>query len=351
MSPKGHNFDDPMYRTCLFCNDDLRANDTIEQFPVGRRLAFDSARGRLWVVCTNCERWNLTPLETRWEAIDTCERLFQAERKRVTTDHIGLARLDEGLELVRIGKPLDEEFAAWRYGDQFGKRRRRNLAEGIAIAGAAGVALAGAITVGAAAGLGVLTYHLGQNVVRKKRSRRIIACVPTTDGETLTVLGNNIDETRIKSDFSAETRWQLLLPHEHGTITLTDDWALNALGLIMPTINGTGGSANRVHLAVKRLEAVHHASHFLRSAAALSNHDARPGTLGTIGKLPVDVRLAIEMAANEQNERHALEGEMWLLEFAWEQAEVIARIADDLLVPAEVERKLESLKEQQRKQR
>ncbi len=337
-----------MYRTCLYCNGDLHANDTIEQFPVGRRLAFDSARGRLWVVCTSCERWNLTPLETRWEIIDTCERLFRAERKRVTTDHIGLAKLDEGLELVRIGQPLDEEFAAWRYGDQFGKRRWRTITEGIAIAGAAGLALAGAIAVGAAAGLGIAGYHLGQNMIRKKRARRIIACVPTTDGDTVTVLGSNIEETRIKSDLTVETRWKLVLPHEHGIITLTDDWAVNALSMLMPTINGTGGSANRVHRAVKRLEAVHHAGHFLQSAAALSSHGSRPGALGTIGKLPVDVRLAIEMAVNEQNERHALEGEMWLLEFAWEQAEVIAKIADGLLVPAEVERKLERLKEQQR---
>ena len=34
--------------------------------PVGRRLAFDPAKGRLWVVCRSCERWNLTPLEERW---------------------------------------------------------------------------------------------------------------------------------------------------------------------------------------------------------------------------------------------------------------------------------------------
>ncbi|WP_419165580.1 hypothetical protein [Candidatus Palauibacter sp.] len=114
-----------MYKTCLFCNRSLRSNEVVEAFPVGRRLAFDSAKGRLWVVCRHCQRWNLTPLEERWEAIETCEKLFRRTRVRTSSDNIGLARHPEGLELVRIGEPLRPEFAAWRYGDQFGRRRRR----------------------------------------------------------------------------------------------------------------------------------------------------------------------------------------------------------------------------------
>src|SRR5688500_8471705 len=89
-----------MYSTCLFCNHGLGSNEAIEAFPVGRRLAFDQQRGRLWVVCRHCEKWNLTPLEERWDAIESCERRFRDTRKRVSTDNIGLARLSEGLELV-----------------------------------------------------------------------------------------------------------------------------------------------------------------------------------------------------------------------------------------------------------
>ena len=125
-----------MYSTCLFCNSDLGANKSLEHFPVGRRLAFDSAAGRLWVVCRKCERWNLSPLETRWEAIEEAERAFRNTKLRVSTDNIGLAQLKEGTELVRIGAPLRPEFAAWRYGDQFGKRQRRFIARSIAGASA-----------------------------------------------------------------------------------------------------------------------------------------------------------------------------------------------------------------------
>src|SRR5512135_3051288 len=116
-----------MYSTCLFCNKPLGHNESIESFPVGQRLAFDAARGRLWVICRGCERWNLSPLEERWEAIEQAERLFRDTRRRVSTDNIGLAKLRDGTTLVRIGEPLRPEFAAWRYGDQFGRRRRRQL--------------------------------------------------------------------------------------------------------------------------------------------------------------------------------------------------------------------------------
>lgn len=39
-----------MYSTCIFCNKPLGANEVLESFPVGRRLAFDGAKGRLSIV-------------------------------------------------------------------------------------------------------------------------------------------------------------------------------------------------------------------------------------------------------------------------------------------------------------
>jgi hypothetical protein len=120
-----------MYGTCLFCNASLGANEVVETFPVGRRLAFDARRGRLWVVCRRCERWNFSPIEERWEAVEDLERMFRETRVRASTENVGLARHREGLELVRIGQPLRPEFAAWRYGDQFGRRRRRAILDGV----------------------------------------------------------------------------------------------------------------------------------------------------------------------------------------------------------------------------
>src|SRR3712207_8482965 len=76
-----------MYSSCLFCNAQLGENDQLPTFPVGQRIAYDAAKGRLWVVCPRCARWNLTPLEERWEAIEQCERLYRGTRLRVSTDN------------------------------------------------------------------------------------------------------------------------------------------------------------------------------------------------------------------------------------------------------------------------
>ena len=104
-----------MYKTCIYCNRGLGTNEALEHFSVGRRLAYDAEKGRLWVICERCRRWNLSPMHERWEAIEECERLYHDTPTRFSTDNIGLARLPEGVELVRVGKPLREEFAAWRY--------------------------------------------------------------------------------------------------------------------------------------------------------------------------------------------------------------------------------------------
>src|SRR5438105_8606074 len=166
-----------MYSTCLFCHSDLGANEVIESFPIGRRLAFDAATGRVWVICRKCERWNLTPLEERWEAVEQCERLFTQTRLRVSSENIGLSRLREGLELVRIGKPLRPEMAAWRYGDQFGRRRRKYLIT----TGAIGIAAAGVLIAGPATGIlaggGFGMFQLLNGLQRAARDRIVRARV------------------------------------------------------------------------------------------------------------------------------------------------------------------------------
>lgn len=36
-----------MYRACLYCQSHLGRNEFLPRFPVGKRLAFDVAKGRL----------------------------------------------------------------------------------------------------------------------------------------------------------------------------------------------------------------------------------------------------------------------------------------------------------------
>lgn len=375
-----------MYQTCIFCNGALGANEAIEHFPVGRRLAFDEARGRLWVVCRRCERWNLTPLDERWEAIEECERLFRETRLRVSTENIGLARIREGLELVRIGSPQRPELAAWRYGDQFGRRRLRHIAyTGVGVAALGGIMLVGPATGIVAGGGGWMLFNVVNQIYRsydqmrvrlrlrlsgddtprvlRKRHIRSAHVVPDEGGASwaLRVAYDPYARTPDASDwFRPVGRWG---GRERGThfqiLEVRGDEALRVAGLILPQVNAAGARGAEVQEAVQLMEELPDpAALFARYAATTVHTFGRTQNGGMrreslpdgivsrpLADQPLAVRLALEMAAHEESERRALEGELALLELAWQEAEEIAAIADDLTTPAEVDASLARLKE------
>jgi hypothetical protein len=55
---------------------------------------------------------------------------------------------------------------------------------------------------------------------------------------------------------------------------------------------------------------------------------------GSLRRLPDLTRIALEIAVSEESERRALDGELAQLEAAWREAEEVAAIADELLLPA-----------------
>ena len=362
-----------MFTRCIFCHGALGTNEALAVFPVGRRLAFDPARGRLWVVCRQCERWNLSPLDERWEAIEGAERLYRDTRRRASTDQIGLARLPDGTELVRVGRPQRPEFAAWRYGDQFG-RRRRGLATAGGIAAAVGIG-ATVATAGAAIPLlsGMLAFAptaflLAASGVRSPRSLRQIH-VPLAEDATAIVTVNELQHVRLVEQPDAQG-WGIALPYAHrydprtgrswtsylnlnlpgslGTATLTGAVAHDAATRLLPLVNGRGARQRQVQAAVSLLEESPEPTRFFAHAAGrVREWGAQQsfGDTGSLRHLPAPVRLALEMAAHETAERQALEGELAALERAWQEAEEIAAIADDLLLPTGVRARLARLKQ------
>ncbi len=346
-----------MYRTCLFCSSDLGHNEAVEHFPVGRRLAYDAAKGRLWVVCRKCERWNLTPLEERWEAIEECERAFRATRLRVSTDQIGLARLRDGLELVRIGDPQRPEMAAWRYGDQFGRRRRRQyLIGGGAVLIAGTVVVAGTLLGIMGAGAISPVWNIANSLVQVYRTKKLIS-VPAPEGVLRTRL---MDVERIRLTVHGDTL-QLSVPvavpgarmswrnKNRETRILEGEAAVRAAGALLPLVNRSGGSAADVQRAVGIVEEAESPERlFAKAAQTLAARSGSgfgdPRRRTSLKRVPLATRLALEMAAHEDTERRALEGELYLLEDAWKQAEEIAAIADDMFLPHSVDADLARLR-------
>jgi hypothetical protein len=348
-----------MYHTCLYCTKDLGTNDVLETLPIGRRVAFDAARGRLWVICPLCAKWNLVPFDNRLETIDACERLFRDTRMRYSTDHIGLARMREGLELVRIGEALRPEYAAWRYGDRFASRRRRNIIVGTTV-GVAGV--------GAIIGLNVLIgsmsalqFFIQGGTGIYKQTRIVSRFVPESGGPPLTLTRRDLDSARlevgpIERDAPEVLPWGLTVPARYGirgrwtrprrigeTVTLTGRDAVQALGHVLPPMAGTAGSRDHVRRAVDIVED-HPTLDSIVSQWSAHWTKRLPNT-ARLTKLAAAPRLALEMLANEESERRWLEGELKLLEHQWREAERLAEIADRLAVPAEVDEAVARLRD------
>jgi hypothetical protein len=384
-----------MYRTCIFCSSDLGENEALEHFPVGARLAFDAWQGRLWAVCGKCGRWNLSPIEERWEAVEEAEKHFRDSRLRVHSENIGLAKLPDGTRLIRVGEALPGELAAWRYGDMLRHRRYRHwLAIGGAVA--AGGALLGGVHLATAAGLGAAGSwgpQLFAQAMMYRKARTPIARLAAPEsptGEELLLRRIHLNGARLTegSDGGVAVRLPYVhLPHAPiagvagRPVVLQGEAARSVIGRAMVDANARGASQRRVDEAIGLLTAAGGPEAYLHGVAgegrslglrpihslfyAMSQRGALARTFWWMrfrwmgagfppGSLADDGRerqrewrreyrranrpwknnapqLAVEMALHEESERRALEGELAALEAAWREAEEIAHIADSLL--------------------
>jgi hypothetical protein len=335
-----------MYRSCIFCSAPLGSNESIERFPVGRSLAFDGEKGRLWAVCPKCARWNLAPIEERWEAIEDAERLFHDTRTRVQRENVGLARLPNETWLVRVGQALPGELAAWRYGQTLVRRRNPySLAGRMVLAGVAGLAEA---TMAVAAGVLALANGPytpsprepapGQGPVRfvprpaktdaipviVRRHDLIGARLREPEGGGMAIHFVNVREVwnvpRVAGDDTPYARVS------SAPLVVAGEAARALLTRAMVLVNDRGARRGGVEAALRRISAAGSAEDFMRNAA----RNGRP----LIPENPDFIErwgdLALEMALHEETERRALDGELAMLEAMWHEAEQIASIADRL---------------------
>jgi len=354
-----------MYATCTFCHRALGRNESLEVFPVGRRLAFDADKGRLWVVCTACHQWNLTPLEERWEAIEGAERLFRASKLRQSTDNIGLATVGDGTELIRIGKPQRPEMAAWRYGRNF-VRRWKGMAIGAGV-GAAAVAASALVVppaalialASAAVGFGALggqmirmggkVAFVGRYLLDNEQQYVLVSPKMLSDVRLIEHAGEwALRVPYLSRRPNVERRWSDVVDlGGMGHVTIRGQEADNAARQLLPLINGFGARPSVVSSAATLASTWSNASEgFAYSLARAREVHAKQlyGDLGSLSYLPPAMRLALEMSLHEEQEQRALAGELAELERTWREAEIVAGIADDLLTPASVLNRVNQLK-------
>ncbi len=324
-----------MYNHCIFCSAGLGENELMASFPTGRRLAFDEALGRLWVICPSCQRWNLSPVEERWEAIEECAALFAKANLKAGTENIQICKLLDGSELVRIGDAKQTEFAAWRYGDQLGARRRMIVkATAINAAVIGGVAATLALS-GLVPGFVLLSFASSGLMLNHTLKAARVLRISTSDG-WIKVVARDIRHAKLSA--GGEEGWSLMvpapsrlrgrdpLPSERRWIRLIGHEANHPIGKLTASINSAGASKSSVQDALQVLEKSGDVEETYLAAARMSGA-GRP-----LVTLPQGVRLALEMCAHEVTERRALEGELSDLRQAWREADEIAAIADSLLL-------------------
>jgi hypothetical protein len=383
-----------MYQHCIFCSAKLGENEVLEHFPVGERLAFDAWKGRLWVVCPKCGRWNLSPLEERWEAVEEAEKGFRDSRLRVHSENVGLAKLPDGTRLIRVGEALPGELAAWRYGDMLRHRRYRHWMM-VGGGAAVGIALVSGMHVVAAAGMGAVGSWAPQLVTHGlmyRKARRPVLRLSAEDsptGEEVLLRRIHLNGARLVEGTKGPVA--LHLPGALGqrrtelpdgrvvwvgerSVVLEGEVARSVLSRAMVDANERGASQRRVDEALSLITRAGGPEEYVQGVARESRSlGVRPihslffgasnGVRRLLGSFRGELigagldsrmswsasralrreyrrerrlgktaapRLALEMALHEESERRALQGELAALEAAWREAEEIARIADAL---------------------
>jgi hypothetical protein len=167
-------------------------------------------------------------------------------------------------------------------------------------------------------------------------------------GEGSAVTAGELDELALLVPGSLEDSPLAIELHrsgKHGTTeTFEGPHLMTLAGLALARRNRTAGRPAHIRAAVDLLDRL--GNPFADPSQARQWIDVHPGRgelfpprRGTRGgrlritTLDAPTRLALEMAAHEERERLFLASHLSLLEAAWKEAEEIARIADDLLVP------------------
>jgi hypothetical protein len=330
-----------VYPTCAFCDAPFGGDGGPSGLGVGRRFAFDEWKARLWVVCRRCSRWNLSPLDDRLERIEALARLVPEGHVLASTDHVSLVRWRQ-YDLVRVGKPPRAELATWRYGERL-RARARDRAKIVIPLTVVALGLGVAANVAAGGSLGILVWNLHgladaayMRIVGRRRVHLAEPPTCTRCGALMELRAHHVRHARLVAERRTDMALLVSCPHCHreGSL-LTGDSAARALRQGLTYLNATRSGRRRAEAAARALDQTGGPEDLVRDVAqrALS-----------VGVLPGERRLALEMALDDRQEARELERQ-------WREAEDVAEIADGLLsTTRDLEEQLRRLREQNRSQ-
>jgi hypothetical protein len=321
-------------------------------------------------VCRHCRRWNLAPIEARWEALEELDRATRDKARLLAqTENIALYEWGE-IELVRVGRAAERaEEAWWRYGRELVGRRDRFKKVSFVGTIAVGAAVVGGWTTGAFGWLGayLIWEHGGKYVPRKASDAMRWLRFGSTAWRGDARCPNCGTQLR-RIAFADRDDWGLAVDEESETIGLvracprcghsprtrgvgrgsTMDGVLTGAGGRLIRLDGPAGER-----AARRVLAYHHfagaserrviraAREIETAGSALDFARLAVGSGRPVNRLDRTASIAMEISANEAAEQRLLQAELAELEHIWREEERIAAIADGELTPVGV---LESLR-------
>jgi hypothetical protein len=323
----------PTHR-CLFCHTPFKAGWRFGGLPPAWRIAFDSGRGRIWVVCDSCFRWNLWPPEEQGGALSALERVA-ADRGQilVRTENITLMAVGDMI-LIRVGDATLHERAWWRYSREVQTREQAYRSKGARIGAYAYGALA---AVAESVGLGDRNFKVRfeEGMTAEVIRWRKFGWAAWFGRLECPSCGSFLRAARFDLSW-----WFCPKLDEDGRLALgvpcprCDPWtpekvyhlkgyeAESVLRRVLAYQNVSGAGEKAVEAAVKEVQAAGSTEKFLTSVLKEGNF---------LRELAFPQAVALEMSLTEGVERRALETEARGLEFMWRREEELAQIMDEEL--------------------
>jgi hypothetical protein len=325
-----------MYTTCAFCSGALGGDGGASSLGVGKRFAFDEWKSRAWVICQRCGRWNLTPFDSRLEAIGAIERMAAQGRVAATTPQVSLIRAG-AYDVVRVGQPPRVEMAGWRYGERLKARERERLKIIIPVTAVA-VGATIALNVAAGGSVGGFLWQVpnfsNQLYVWSVGNRKVGIEPPICGhcGSIMVLRSKHVQQARLTYTTRQDLALLLRCPKcEHPGALLEGADAEQALRSGLTYVNLKKGK----RIKRKAEEAASYVERHGGPEQLIADSARREITVSTLRGAE---GLAMEMAVDEHAEVRDLERE-------WRRAEEIAEIADNLTLPPSIEQELKDLKE------
>jgi hypothetical protein len=304
--------------------------------PPAWRIAFDPERGRIWIVCDSCYRWNLWPPEEQRGALVALERVAGDRGQTLArTENITLLAVGEMI-LIRVGNASLHERAWWRYGREVLTREQAYRSTGARLSAYAYGALA---AVAESVGLGDRNFRVRfeEGMTAEVLRWRRFGWAAWFGRLKCPSCGSFLRAARFDLSW-----WFCPIMDDQGRLALgvpcprCDPWtpekvyhlqgyeAESVLRRVLAYQNITGAAEKAVEDAVREVERSGSPEAFMKEVL-------RDGPF--LRELAFPQAVALEISLNEGVERRALEVEARGLEFMWRREEELARIMDEELDP------------------